>query len=251
MDTNVTAIVLAAGKGTRMKAPPEKNKVTYTLAEKPIIQYTYDMLKECGFDHIIVVIGYAGDSVKAALGERVTYAVQENPQGTGHAVKTAMPFLKPNCKTVISMYGDDSAFYPPSLLEKLYQEHNKSNAAVTLVTLHKSDPTGLGRIVRDNAGNLTEIVEEKNATDQQKQIKEINTGLYCFDRQFLDMVINEIVPNPISNEYYLTDIVQIAINHHRKVHALVWPSDEIWYGVNTQEQLREAEARMKEKSAVK
>ncbi len=251
MDSHVSAIVLAAGKGTRMNAPPTQNKVTFTLVDKPIIRYTYDLLNHCGLQHIVVVIGYASDSVKTALGNKVTYALQENPQGTGHAVMVALPYLPPECTTVISMYGDDSAFYPPALIETLLTTHQQAEAAVTMVTLQKNDPTGLGRIIRDNQNNVIAIVEEKNASADQKKIQEINTGLYCFNRKFLDQAIQKIKPNPITNEYYLTDIVQIAVDEQQKVCAITWNSDDIWYGVNTPEQLKEAEVRMKQKSAVK
>jgi bifunctional UDP-N-acetylglucosamine pyrophosphorylase / glucosamine-1-phosphate N-acetyltransferase len=251
MDASVCAIVLAAGKGTRMNAPANCNKVAFQLADKPIIVHTYDMLKAAGLESIIVVIGFAGESVQSALGDNVTYAIQADPQGTGHAVKVAMPCLPSNCHTVISMYGDDSAFYPPSLIKTLLSEHSKEEAVITLVTIHKEDPTGLGRIVRNDQGEFTEIVEEKNATDDQKQIHEINTGLFCFDREFLDQAINEIQPNSVTGELYLTDIIEIAVKNHQKVHAITWKSDDIWYGVNTREQLKEAEMRMNQKNAVK
>ncbi len=251
MDASVCAIVLAAGKGTRMKAPPNLNKVAFQLDDKPIILYTYEMLKKAGMENIIVVVGYASESVRDALGDNVIYAIQENPQGTGHAVKIALPYVPTQCQTIISMYGDDSAFYPPSLIQTLLTEHTKTHAAVTLVTIYKEDPTGLGRIVRNEDGEFTEIVEEKNASDAQKTIKEINTGLFCFDRIFLEQSIGEIKPNTVSGELYLTDIIQIAVTNHKMVNTITWKSDDIWYGVNTPEQLQEAETRMKQKSAVK
>lgn len=248
MDSTMSAIILAAGKGTRMKAPADKNKVVFDLAKKPIIAYTYDTLKICGFESIIVVVGYASESVKQALSDNVTYALQENPQGTGHAVMMALPQLPQACETVVCMYGDDSAFYPPSLIQTLIKEHRIHHAAMTVVTLDKANPTGLGRIIRDPSTNhITEIVEEKNATDIQKQITEINTGLYCFDRQFLDEAMKRLKRNTVSGEYYLTDVIGNAVESGKIVHAVKWPSDDIWYGVNTPEQLKEAEARMMSK----
>ncbi len=251
MDASVSAIVLAAGKGTRMKAPPDLNKVAYQLADKPIILHTYEMLQQAGLESIVVVVGYASESVREALGDKVVYAVQENPQGTGHAVKVALPSLPIQCKTVLSMYGDDSAFYPPSLIQTLLEEHHKIDADISLVTIYKDDPTGLGRIVRSDNGEFTEIVEEKNASDAQKLIREINTGLFCFKRDFLEETIDQITPNAVSGELYLTDIIHIAVLNHKKVHTITWKSDDIWFGVNTPEQLKEAEQRMIQKSAVK
>jgi bifunctional UDP-N-acetylglucosamine pyrophosphorylase/glucosamine-1-phosphate N-acetyltransferase len=248
MDSSISAIVLAAGRGSRMKAPSDKNKVVFTLAEKPIITYTLDLLKTCGFQSIIVVIGFASESVKQALGNQVTYAVQENPQGTGHAVMVALPELPVSCTTVVCMYGDDSAFYPSSLIETLIEEHRAHQAVITLVTLDKANPIGLGRIVRNpDTNQVTEIVEEKNASEIQKKLTEINTGLYCFDALFLTSAIKQLEKNPISGEYYLTDVISNAVKSGKKVHVVKWPSDDIWFGVNTPEQLKEAEARMKAK----
>lgn len=245
MDESISAVVLAAGKGTRMNAPHDKNKVVFNIGNKPIISHTLDMLKICGFQSIIVVIGHAADSVKQTLGNQVTYAVQDNPQGTGHAVMVALPYLPPTCDTIVCMYGDDSAFYPPLLIQSLIHEHQAHRAVVTVVTLDKANPTGLGRIVRDDATHqIRAIVEEKNATDTQKSITEINTGLYCFEKTFLNQAIRSIEKNPISNEYYLTDVIGNAVKSNQPVHILKWPTDDIWFGVNTPEQLSEAEARM-------
>lgn len=239
------AVILAAGKGTRIKAPSDKNKVVFDLAGKPMVAYTVEMLKNAGLNEIVVVVGHASDSVKKALGNKVTYVTQQVPMGTGDAVKVAMEKVPTDCKQVISMYGDDSAFYTKDLLVKMvaYHEHNK--AAVTLVTIKKNDPTGLGRIVRNSRDEVTEIVEEKVASDSQKKIKEINTGLYCFDRDFLARGIEKIKKNPVSKEYYLTDIVAVANSMGQKVVAMLWEDEAIWYGVNTREQWRMADRAMR------
>lgn len=245
MDPNIAAVVLAAGKGSRMKAPPSKNKVVFTLAKRPMISYTVETLRQVGFSKIIVVVGYACESVRQALGDSVTYAVQDNPEGTGHAVKVALPYLPTQCHTLISVYGDDSAFYSPQLIKTLIQEHLASEAAVSLVTLNKTDPTGLGRIIRNQVGDIIAIVEEKDATSEQKKIVEINTGLYCFNKAFIEKALPELKRNPVSGEFYLTDVISYAVKHRYKIHPLTWPSDEIWFGVNTPEQLVEAEMKMK------
>lgn len=251
MSQKIAAIVLAAGKGTRMKAPPDKNKVVFELDNKPIISYTYETLLQCGFEKIVVVVGYASESVKNALGNKVTYALQEVPQGTGHAVKVALPHISDEYETIISLYGDDSAFYPASLLKLLLDEHQQYQAEVTVMTLHKKDPTGLGRIIRNDQNQVIAIVEEKNASPEEKVITEINTGLYCFNHQFLRQALDSIDKNPVTGEYYLTDVIGYACANGFKVHAVTWPSDDIWYGVNTPEQLEEASTRMRMKSAVK
>ncbi len=244
------AIVLAAGKGTRMQAPPDQNKVAFTLNQKPMISYTIDTLKQCQIHDITVVVGYAKESVMAILGDSVTYATQDNPQGTGHAVQVALKFTSPQTKHFLVMYGDDSAFYPSSLIQQLITTHQDHHNQASLITVDKPDPTGLGRILRDSNGQVIGIVEEKNASEKEKQITEINTGLYCFEADFLKEAIGKIQRNPVSQEYYLTDVIAYACDHHQQVEAILWPDSDIWYGVNTPEQLKTAELRMKQKNAV-
>ena len=199
----VSVVILAAGRGTRMKGEPEKNKVTYLLHGKPIILHAREMLHKAGINSVIVVVGHAWESVKAVLGDTVTYAHQQEAKGTGDALKCALAVLPETTTHVISMYGDDSAFYTAELIDQLLASHSENSAAITLLTVHKDNPTGLGRIIRNASGEITEIVEEKNATDQQKLITEINTGLFCFERKFLETTIGEIVPNPVTLEYYI------------------------------------------------
>lgn len=250
MTNHLTAIVLAAGRGTRMNASVDQNKVAMTLNQKPMIRYTIDTLKQSGIDKIITVVGFAKESVIAALGSEVTYAEQDQPQGTGHAVKVALPQVPPDSTQVIVMSGDDSAFYTQDLLTNLITTHQLHGNAVTLVSLHADDPTGLGRIIRDHQGQLKGIVEEKNADASQKLITEINTGCYCFDPDFLKWAVDQIERNPVSQEYYITDAVALACNRGEKVEALLWDNQDIWHGVNTPEQLRLAEERMRQKNAV-
>ncbi|MFC1653927.1 sugar phosphate nucleotidyltransferase [Patescibacteria group bacterium] len=246
MSKSVSAIVLAAGKGTRMNSE-NKNKVILELLDKPMICYTIENLKKSGINDIITVVSYAKESVKKALGNEVTYVDQKVPLGTGHAVKAGLKKISNQSSHIISMYGDDSAFYPPKLIEMLIDHHDKSKAAITLLTIKKDDPTGLGRIIR-NSDKVTAIVEEKVATKDQKKIKEINTGLYCFNKKFLEENISSISKNKISGEYYLTDIVEIAKNQNEKVEALYWEDDSVWFGVNTPQQLRKAQKLMRQKT---
>lgn len=238
---NVTAIILAAGKGTRMKAPADKNKVAFEIQGKPLVWWTRKRLHDAGFTSIIAVVGHASDSVKAALGDTVMYVTQKEQLGTGHAVRVATPSVPLTSEIVLTMYGDDSAFYTPETIQNLLMSHSASGATMSVLTVHRADPTGLGRIVRDASGAVQAIVEEKVATDQQKRITEINTGLFCFDKPFLENAIKEIELNPVSGEYYLTDILAIAVREGAKVNAYVSPSEDIWFGVNTPDQLKEAD----------
>jgi bifunctional UDP-N-acetylglucosamine pyrophosphorylase/glucosamine-1-phosphate N-acetyltransferase len=229
--SHTAAIVLAAGRGTRMKAKT-KNKVAFNLHGKPMVAHTVDHLVEAGVSQIIAVVGFAAASVKQALGSRVNYATQNEPLGTGDALKAALPSLDPKIDTVLTVYGDDSAFYPVSLYHEMVAELMTKECDLLFLTIHKDDPTGLGRIVRNSLGEVERIVEEKNATDAEKKIQEINTGFYCFKRDFLEKYIGDIQKNPLTGEYYATDMVEIALRNNKKVCAYFRPDSSIWHGVN-------------------
>lgn len=241
---NTAAIVLAAGKGTRINATT-RNKVTLTLDGKPMIAHTLDNLKRSGIGQVVVVVGYLADSVKESLGPDLDYAVQDPPRGTGDAVRVGLPHLKPNINNVIVVYGDDSAFYPPELYKKLEMKISAKNADMIVVTLIKDNPTGLGRIVRDDSGNIARIVEEKVATVQEKKIKEINTAMSCSNRILLDNLIGKIQENPVSKEFYFTDIVELAIKNGYTVKPHVLEDESYWQGVNTREELKLARNKFK------
>lgn len=240
MNTELAAIILAAGEGTRIKAR-RKNKVAYKLAGKPMIRYVVETLSNVGVQNIVVVVKFFEASVRTALkGKRVAFARQGEKKGTAAALEGGLKILSEEVKQVLVMYGDDSAFYPGDLFRFLLHEHQKSGAGVTLLSIKVDDPTGLGRIIRDTRGNIVGIVEEKIATEDQKMIKEINTGCYCFTREFIEKRIGEITVNPVSGEYYLTDIVEVALRHGEKVHVCLYPDSSVWFGVNTRSQWAKA-----------
>lgn len=238
------AIVLAAGRGSRMKAK-NKNKVAFKLAGEPMIAHTVKHLRAAGIEQIIAVVGYQADSVRQALGSDVIYAVQQEQLGTGDAPKYALPLISQDVSTVLTVYGDDSAFYPSELFTEMISRKVATNCDVLFLTIHKDDPTGLGRIVRDANGQVVSIVEEKVATEEQKKIQEINTGFYCFDRDFLVNHIGEIQINSVSGEYYLTDMIEIALKHGKKVDAFFVKDDSIWHGVNNRSDFAKAQAKLK------
>jgi bifunctional UDP-N-acetylglucosamine pyrophosphorylase/glucosamine-1-phosphate N-acetyltransferase len=228
-----------------MKAK-SKNKVAFKLGGQPVITHTVEHLRDAGITQIIVVVGFQAESVKKALDGQVEYAVQGEQLGTGDAIKTAVPHLKENTQTVLTVYGDDSAFYPPSLFTEMVAKKESLGCDLLFLTIHKEDPTGLGRIVRDESGKILRIVEEKNATNEEKQIKEINTGFYCFDKQFLVEYIDQIKKNPVTGEYYLTDMIEIALKHAKKVEAYFVGDDSIWHGINDRRDLVKAKAKIKQ-----
>lgn len=243
---HTAAVILAAGRGSRMKAK-SKNKVAFKLNGQPMIAHTVDHLTAAGINHIVAVVGFQADSVRQALGPRVIYAVQTEQLGTGHAIMSALPSLPAGVDTVLTVYGDDSAFYPPELFAEMVTKKASFGCDLLFLTIHKDDPTGLGRIVRDQTGKIVRIVEEKNASDTEKQIKEINTGFYCFDRQFLVDYIDQIQKNPLSGEYYLTDMVEIALKNHKQVEAFFVADDSIWHGVNNRSDFAKAQKKISTK----
>lgn len=239
---HTVAIILAAGRGSRMRAKT-KNKVAFKLNGQPMVAYTVRHLSQAGINQVIAVVGFQADSVRQALGDSVTYALQQEQLGTGDAIKSALPYLGKTVKNVLAVYGDDSAFYPPSLFQEMVAKRESTGADLLFLTIHKDDPTGLGRIVRDQEGKILSIVEEKVATEAQKQIQEINTGFYCFEAEFLKAHIREIKKNPVSGEYYLTDMIEIALRHGKKVEALFVKDSSIWHGVNNRSDFAKAQAK--------
>lgn len=240
----VSAVILAAGKGTRMKANGSKNKVVYPLKGKPLITHTVSTLQKTGVDSIVVVTGFAEASVKEALGKNIIYAKQAKRLGTGHALKVGLTQVPAASDTIISLYGDDSAFYTPKVFKTLLTTHHQNQTSATVVTITKNNPTGLGRIMRDTSGHLQAIVEEKVATPTQKKITEINTGLYCFNAAFIRQAVKKIQKNPISKEYYVTDVIEWGIKQGNRVLALHWPDSTIWHGINTPQELKAAQKRV-------
>ncbi len=247
----LAAIILAAGKGTRLKAKT-KNKVVFEIGDKPMVAHTVDNLIAAGVGQLIAVVGFKAETVRAVLGSKVEYAVQDPPQGTGDAAKVGAALLKPEVEVVLIVSGDDSAFYSPELYQRLVTKLYQEQADIVLLTLIKDDPTGLGRIVRNSQGHIERIVEEKVANPAEKAIKEINTSMYCVRKDFLLQALPEIKRNPISQEFYLTDIVEIANRHHRRVLPLLLDDERYWHGVNTREDWLKAQEKyrqLKQKSA--
>lgn len=240
---HTAAIILAAGRGSRMKAK-HKNKVTFKVGGEPMITHTVKHLHDAGVGQIIAVVGYQAESVREALGDQVEYAVQTTQLGTGDALKAGLPVLSPEITSVLAMYGDDSAFYPPELFQNMVAKQAALGCDLLFLTIHKDDPTGLGRIVRDSQGKVVKIVEEKNASETEKQIQEINTGFYCFDKQFLLSYIDRIKSNPVSGEYYLTDLVEIALSAGKSVEAYFVADDSIWHGVNNRSDFIKAQKKL-------
>lgn len=237
---DICAIVLAAGKGTRMQLQ-DVNKVTLLLGGKPIIRYIVDLLTPLGLSQIIIVVGHAKQSVIASLKSLpVTFVEQKAQLGTANAVKSALKKIPNNITDVLVLHGDDSAFYTKDIISKLTLEHKDSKAAATLLTLSVNDPTGYGRIIRDNANSISEIIEEKEANSLQKNIQEINPGCYIFTLKFLKKYIGLIEKSNITGEYYLVDIIKIGKKYNEPIHSITL-KDMHWKSINSKDELRKAE----------
>lgn len=243
----VAVIVLAAGKGTRLAqgSPSPKPKVLYEVGGKPLILHTLNILKHIGLENVILVIGHKGGFVQQAVGASYKFAVQSRRLGTGHAAKVGLTQVPRGAEHVMVLNGDDSAFYKPETVKKVLDKHFRENNTITFVTLEPKDPTGLGRIVRKE-GKVVGIVEERVATEEQKKIKEVNDGLYLFDRNWIEKNLSTIKKNQVG-EYYLTDLVHLALEKGEKVETYKLDDPSEWKGVNTPEELKEADDLMKKK----
>ena len=201
---------------------------------KPLIQYAVNVLKKVS-SHIIVVVGAYSESVQEVLSheKEVTYAFQNQRLGTAHAVKVALESNKKEFDRVIVGYGDHMMFYHPETLKNLLKVTEKPDIGFSLVTASVSLPKGYGRIIRNETGHVIDIVEEKDATEEERNIQEINAGLYCFVYDFLVRSLPLIGKSPVTNEYYLTDVLKIAIAEEKRVVPLLVPYTQVGIGINT------------------
>ncbi|MBI2826068.1 MAG: NTP transferase domain-containing protein [Planctomycetia bacterium] len=234
------AVVLAAGKGTRMKS--ELPKVLIELCGRPMIDYVLDTLERVGFERIVVVVGYRADDVKQTLAsrQRLTFVLQEKQLGTGHAVMVCRDVLAGHDGPVAVVTGDAPLMQAESV-EALLAEYDRGRPACVIGTIHKENPAGLGRILRDDAGNFRAIIEEKDATPEQRRITEVNMSCYVFDCRALVGALETLRPDNAQGEYYITDCPGLMLREGKQVLALPVLKPIEALGVNTMEELRQAE----------
>jgi bifunctional UDP-N-acetylglucosamine pyrophosphorylase/glucosamine-1-phosphate N-acetyltransferase len=245
--SKIHAVVLAAGQGTRMKS--KLYKVLHPVCGKPMVQHVVDTMASMQVEDIVVVVGHGADAVRAKLGEGVTYALQEEQLGTAHAVQQAAPFLQDKEGTTFLLYGD-VPLLSAETLSALLTYHQEQQAAATVLTAVLPDPTGYGRIVRNEAGEVLRIVEHKDANAEERAVREINTGIYCYDNRKLWKALAEVKNDNAQGEYYVTDCVAILRDAGEKVVAFEAADPEETMGVNDRVQLSEAEAYMRRRIAV-
>jgi bifunctional UDP-N-acetylglucosamine pyrophosphorylase / glucosamine-1-phosphate N-acetyltransferase len=234
---NITAVILAAGQGTRMKS--SKPKVLHEILGRPMIAYLLDTLREAGVDDIVVVVGHQAEAVKDALKDYgVRFMVQEPQLGTGHAVQVAMAAVEASAGVVMVLCGDAPLISGVSIAA-LRELHATTGAAVTVQTIELADGAHYGRVVRDEAGRVAAVVQAKDSHDRPNllAIREINTGAYCFDAAFLADGLQKIPKSPVTGEIYLTDLIHIARGAGRGVEALVDPDREALLGINSRAEL--------------
>ena len=234
MENNIMAIVMAAGKGTRMKS--KKSKLVQKIYGKEIVKRAVENAQKAGIKDIVAVVGYQKEEVMEVLCDSVKYAYQDEMLGTGHAVLQAKEYLAGKKGKVLVLNGDVPLLRPETL-NKLVEKSIENREYATLLTAIYDNPTGYGRIIRDEGGNIEAIVEEKDTKASQRKIKEINAGIYCFDIEELLAALEKIKPNNAQGEYYITDVISIMNKKGLKTGAVIVEDNTEILGINDRIQL--------------
>lgn len=240
---NIGVVLLAAGRGTRLNCV-DKPKVMCEIGGQPIASYIVATLKKCGFtpENIYLVVGFYQEKIREYFGDEVSYVAQEELKGTAHAAFTGMKQLPKNVDTVLVLNGDDSAFYSENSLLDFISEHKKNKAVLSVLSAELDIPVTLGRIVRHDGGRI-EIIEKEYLTEEQKKLKEISTGTFCFDRHWFETVFPSMPPLRKLGEYGLPTALAMAISAGKKIQVIKLKNNSEWFGVNTPEELAEADRR--------
>lgn len=241
---NIT-IILAAGEGTRMKS--KKSKVLHKIVNRTLIDYVYDASCDSGSDKTIIIVGKNKIEVEEKFGDKVLYKEQkigkEYPYGTGYAVQLAVDEIRDDDSVLI--LSGDTPLIKGETLQKLLKEHIAMNSKATVLTAFINDTTGYGHIIKDNNGKFLKIVEDKDATIEEKRVKEINSGIYVFNGKALKNSITKIDQNNVQNELYLTDAIKVLVQDGEHVSTYKLDDIEEIYGINSKLQLFEAEKIMR------
>jgi bifunctional UDP-N-acetylglucosamine pyrophosphorylase/glucosamine-1-phosphate N-acetyltransferase len=241
MNKNIAVIILAAGKSTRMKS--ENPKVLHPICGRPMLEYVLDLVKSLKAKKIVAVLGFKHEEVRKHLGRGVTAVLQKRLLGTADAVNTALPALKGFKGTVLVLYAD-TPLLQKETVSKLLKYHIENDLDATLLTGQLEKPQGYGRILRDKYSSIRGIVEEKDADDFEKALKEINTGIICFNKEKLVKALKSVKPDNRKKEYYLTDTVKILYKKGCVVDALKLPDINEALGINTRAELAKANLNM-------
>jgi len=236
----VAVIILAAGMGTRMES--SRAKVLHEILGKPMVMYVVKTANKVAGSNVILVIGNHAEKVREVLSENheLIFALQEKQLGTGHAVLCALPYLPEHIEQVVILCGDVPLLSSNTVL-RLLDDHIRKKRDVTLLAVEVDNPEGYGRVLFDKNMDVFEIVEEADASEEQKKIKIINTGIYCAKKKFLIDSLHKIKSNNAQREYYLTDIIKIGYLGEKVVGVMVGTDSEEVIGVNNDEELIAAE----------
>jgi bifunctional UDP-N-acetylglucosamine pyrophosphorylase/glucosamine-1-phosphate N-acetyltransferase len=242
-NTDSIALILAAGKGKRMKS--DRPKILHKLDGRYIVDHVMEAAREAGFEKQILVIGHKAEQVREALGDReILFAVQAEQLGTGHAVMVARDHLKGFSGDLVVLCGD-MPLVKPETIRRLVEERQRLAAAAVVLTVLLDDPARYGRVVRDEKGLLKAIIEYKDADMETRKIKEVNTGAYCFDWQKLESILGSLDDDNRQREYYLTDSISIFVEQGETVGALAASDPAEGMGINSIEELAHVESLIK------
>ncbi|MET0771617.1 MAG: NTP transferase domain-containing protein, partial [Candidatus Limnocylindrales bacterium] len=231
------AVILAAGLGTRMRS--RLPKVLHPVCGVPMLGYVIDAATTATGRRPLVVISPATDQVREVFAERAEFAVQDEPRGTADAVRAALAILPDDADEMVVLSGD-VPLLAADLVTALLEVRREVDAAIALVSVDSLDPTGLGRVVRDEDGFVRAIVEERDASEDELELSEINAGIYAFDARWLRRHLPLVAPSPATGELYLTALVDLAVADDMPVAALLLPDDGSLMGINDRAQLAQA-----------
>lgn len=240
--SNVFAVILAAGQGTRMKS--KLYKVLHPVCGKPMVQHVVDHIQTLDVNRIVTVVGHGAEKVQQQLGDKSEYVLQAEQLGTAHAVQQAEAILGNEEGTTLVVCGD-TPLIRPETMQALFEHHQATNAKATILTAIAENPTGYGRILRGNNGQVEQIVEQKDASAEQQSVREINTGTYCFDNKLLFETLKLVKNDNAQGEYYLPDVIEILQKQGDIVEAYVTDNFEETLGVNDRVALSQAETLMR------
>lgn len=242
--TNIYAVILAAGQGTRMKS--KLYKVLHSVCGKPMVEHVVDNILTLDVNRIVTIVGHGAEKVQEQLGEKSEYVLQSEQLGTAHAVMQAESVLGSLEGTTLVICGD-TPLIRPETMKALLEHHTTQKAKATILTAIADNPTGYGRILRNEQGQVAQIVEHKDATEQQRLVKEINTGTYCFDNKALFEALKLVNNENAQGEYYLPDVIEILKEKGEIVTAFVCDDFDETLGVNDRIALSKAEEIMRKR----
>jgi UDP-N-acetylglucosamine diphosphorylase/glucosamine-1-phosphate N-acetyltransferase len=244
MHTKIAIVILAAGLGTRMKS--NKAKVLHAICGKPMVSYVVETAQKVAGDNVVLVVGHQADEVRRTVSQKGTFyfALQTEQLGTGHAVLCALPHIPDFCREVVILCGDVPLIQAHTI-EALIGSHLAENRDISVLAVELANPTGYGRILLDVNGRVQAIVEEADASTEQKRIRLINTGIFCVKKEFLAGALPQIKSDNAQSEIYLTDIIKIAYLNGKNIGAVTADNPTEVTGINTIEELKGVEQVMK------